>query len=68
MVWTWMSPPPMDTDVQENNKYINNKYLLYLKDSKIDSETVLFSEDKYEKLKEEFGELQVNSELEKYKK
>ena len=59
---------PMDTDVQENNKYINNKYLLYLKDSKIDSETVLFSEDEYEKLKEEFGELQVNSELEKYKK
>lgn len=60
--------PHIDKNGVVNNKYINNTYLINLKDSKIDSETVLFSEDEYEKLKEEFGELQVNSELEKYKK
>lgn len=58
--------PPVVTDVQENNKQVNNKGLKNLNKPINNLSNVVISEDEYEKLKKEFGKEKVDAGLQKY--
>lgn len=58
--------PPVVTDVQENNKQMNNKGLKNLKKPIINLSNVLISKDEYEKLKKEFGKEKVDAGFQEY--
>lgn len=58
--------PPIDKNVQDNNKQVNNKGLNNLNKPINNLSNVLISKDEYEKLKKEFGKEKVDAGLQEY--
>jgi len=58
-------PTPMDTDVQENNKGVNNK-TIYLKEPAGNTTNVFMTKDEIQKLINDFGKTAVLSSFQEY--
>lgn len=58
--------PPIDKNIQDNNKQVNNKGLINLNTTINNTSNVLISKDEYEKLVNEFGKEKVDAGLQEY--